>query len=91
MNRQSKQRTTPWPKERTGLCALLPALLWVGGAWPAYGQSSPVQVRADFVGQPGGIGNGDGPGGAAHHEQGLVHAMNNRSNGRSRLTGEATR
>jgi sugar lactone lactonase YvrE len=45
--------------------ALLLALLWLGGAWPAFSQTRPVYAWTNFVGQPGGRGNVDGTGSAA--------------------------
>jgi len=50
---------------RTGTSALLIALLWVAGAWPAFSQTSPVYAWTNFAGQPGGMGNVDGTGRAA--------------------------
>jgi hypothetical protein len=47
------------------MSALLIALLWVTGAWPAFSQTSPVYAWTNFAGQPGGWGNTDGTGSAA--------------------------
>jgi hypothetical protein len=47
------------------MSALLLAVLWAAGAWPAFSQSSPTYAWTTFVGQPGGSGNANGTGSAA--------------------------
>jgi sugar lactone lactonase YvrE len=47
------------------MSALLLAVLWAAGAWPAFSQTSPIYAWTTFAGQMGGIGNTDGTGSAA--------------------------
>jgi hypothetical protein len=44
------------------MSALLLAVLWASGAWPAFSQTSPTYAWTTFVGQAGASGTNDGTG-----------------------------
>jgi NHL repeat len=47
------------------MSALLLAVLWAAGVWPAFSQTSGIYAWTNFVGQPGASGTNDGTGSAA--------------------------
>jgi sugar lactone lactonase YvrE len=50
----------------TGMSALVLAVLWAAGAWPAFSQTSPIYAWTNFAGQPGFEGSTDGTDSVSH-------------------------
>jgi hypothetical protein len=50
------------------MSALLLAVMWTAGTWPAFSQTSPIYVWTNFVGQPGASGTNYGTGSGARFD-----------------------